>query len=107
MNLSIILLLMFNLIPGWSAKARIWPGFRGVGDSQTHAQKLPLAWDDHKNMAWSIASPGYGQSSPVVWQERIFLTSIEGTNKERLLVTAFDLKTGRQLCQKESPATFK
>ncbi|HEX2491441.1 MAG TPA: PQQ-binding-like beta-propeller repeat protein, partial [Blastocatellia bacterium] len=109
MNLSLILLLIINSIPSvWAANGRtdVWPGFRGLGDSHTAARELPLEWADDKNVAWDVALPGYGQSSPVVWRDRVFLTAVEGANKEKLLVFSQDLKGGRQLWVKEFPATF-
>jgi outer membrane protein assembly factor BamB len=74
-----------------------WTAFRGDGGSQTTARDLPLRWSDEENLAWSIALPGYGQSSPVIWRDRIFVTSAEGPQKEKLLVHCYDLASGRQL----------
>src|SRR5262245_39997490 len=109
MNPLFILLLIFNSIPLVSApnsKGAVWPGFRGAGDSHTTARQLPLEWADDKNVAWKASLPGYGQSSPVVWRDKVFLTAVEGANKEKLLVFCHDLKQGRQLWLKEFPATF-
>lgn len=106
MPLLLILLLIFYPIPMANGKADVWPGFRGAGDSHTAASKLPLEWSDSKNIAWNVALPGYGQSSPVVWRNRIFLTAAQGAMKEKLLVASFDLKSGRQLWLKELAATF-
>src|SRR5882672_1559382 len=93
MNLLLILLLIFNLIPPVSTssgRADVWPGFRGAGDSHTAARELPLEWADDKNVAWDVALPGYGQSSPVVWRDKVFLTAVEGANKEKLLVFSME-----------------
>jgi outer membrane protein assembly factor BamB len=84
----------------------IWPGFRGDGDSHTNARRLPLTWSETKNIAWQIDLPAYGQSSPVVWRERVFLTSVQGANKEKLFAFCYNLKTGRALWQREAAATF-
>jgi outer membrane protein assembly factor BamB len=78
-----------------------WPGFRGNGDSHSSAQRLPLEWSETKNLAWQIALPGYGQSSPVIWRDRVYLTAIDGATKETLFVLCYDLKTGRQRWLKE------
>ena len=61
------------------------------------AQRLPLEWSDDKNVAWSVATPGYGQSSPVVYGDQVFLTSVEGAHKETLMLAAFDLSSGKSL----------
>ncbi len=57
-----------------------WPQWRGPGGSGVSEEKdLPLEWNETKNIQWKTAIPGRGHSSPVVWGNRIFLTtSIEG-----------------------------
>jgi len=47
---------------------------------------LPLEWSDTKNIAWNVQLPGYGQSSPLIWQNKIFLTAIQGAKLEQLAV---------------------
>jgi outer membrane protein assembly factor BamB len=89
-----------------ASSANVWPGFRGDGHSHTNARQLPLTWSETKNIAWQIDLPAYGQSSPVVWRDRIFLTSVQGVNKEKLFAFCYDLKTGRALWQREAAATF-
>jgi outer membrane protein assembly factor BamB len=86
--------------------ARSWPGFRGKGDSHTADKRLPLEWADDKNVAWDTPLPGYGQSSPVIWQDRVFLTATEGENKEKLIVVCYNQKTGTRLWLKELPSSF-
>lgn len=72
-----------------------WTGFRGTGDSSTSAVGLPLSWSHDRNIAWRTDVPGMGQSTPVVFAGRIFLTSVEGPKKEKLNLFAIDLATGR------------
>jgi outer membrane protein assembly factor BamB len=57
--------------------ANNWPRFRGPGGRGIVADnpKLPLEWSEAKNVAWKQPIPGLGWSSPVVWGDRIFLTS--------------------------------
>lgn len=35
----------------------------------------PLEWSDNKNVAWRANIPGRGFSSPVIWSDKIFLTT--------------------------------
>lgn len=88
-----------------------WPGFRGAGDSRSGLSNLPLTWnkDDGqaKPLAWKAPLPGYGQSSPVVWGERVFVTSAVGKEKEKLAVLAFDLASGKELWNQEIEASVK
>lgn len=57
-----------------------WPQFRGPDGQGISSEKdLPLEWDAAKNVAWKTEIPGRSQSSPIVWGNRIFLTTaIEG-----------------------------
>ena len=87
------------------AGSTTWPGFRGSGDSHTAARDLPIEWSDEENIAWRADLPGYGQSSPVIWGDKVFVTSIEGAKQERLHVTCVDLRTGKQLWTRSFPAS--
>ena len=82
-----------------------WAGFRGAGDSIAPEAELPLVWSDESNLAWRCRLAGYGQSSPVVWGDRAFVTSVVGENKEMLVVTAVGLGDGAILWRKEFPAS--
>jgi outer membrane protein assembly factor BamB len=70
-----------------------WPGFRGRGDGHT-AVKVPLRWSTEEGVAWRAELPGFGQSAPVVWGQQVVASSVEGPDKETLLLSAFDLETG-------------
>ncbi|MCG8586623.1 MAG: serine/threonine protein kinase, partial [Pirellulales bacterium] len=52
-----------------------WPAFRGTGNSVSAATDLPLNWSKSDGITWSTAIGDYGQSSPVVWNDRVFVTS--------------------------------
>ena len=73
-----------------------WPGFRGGRDvNVSRAARLPLTWSDD-SVAWRTATPGFGQSSPVIWDGTVFLTSLEGARKETLFVSALRLDDGAE-----------
>ena len=57
-----------------------WPQWRGPrGQGVSEEKNLPLEWSSTKNIKWKTAVPGRGHSSPIVWGNRLFLTtSIEG-----------------------------
>jgi len=84
-----------------------WPGFRGDGSSRTAAKDLPLKWSSKENTAWHIDTPGYGQSAPVVWKEKVYLTSVEGEMKEKLHVVCVSTADGKTLWTKSFTATQK
>jgi len=57
-----------------------WAQFRGPGGQGVSSEKgLPDDWSGTRNVIWKTAIPGRGHSSPVLWGDRIFLTTaIEG-----------------------------
>ncbi len=80
-------------------RQRQWPYFRGPGgDGVAMATNVPAAWDGHSGagVAWSVTLPLPGQSSPVVWNDRVFVT---GADKDRREVYGVDRRTGRLLWQ--------
>jgi outer membrane protein assembly factor BamB len=84
-----------------------WPGWRGPrGDGSSLEQDVATEWDgpSGKNIAWKSTIPGGGHSSPIVWNEKIFLaTFVEGDDAgqqpDRLLL-CLDRKTGKELWRK-------
>jgi outer membrane protein assembly factor BamB len=84
---------------GAGAPAEDWPGWRGPrGDGTSLETNLPTAWSDEENVAWKVAVPGTGHSSPVVLGDRIFLTSALEDNQARVLL-CLDRRNGRTLWQ--------
>jgi outer membrane protein assembly factor BamB len=58
-----------------------WPQWRGPGGLGVAQATIPQRWDPDTNIAWKTEIPGRGHSSPVVWGERVFLTtSIRGAH---------------------------
>ncbi len=56
-----------------------WPQFRGPGARGVSDEKdLPATWSDEENVAWKTPLPGYGASSPITWDGKIFLTAYSG-----------------------------
>ena len=61
-----------------------WPGWRGPNDSGVSPEKnLPVTWSDRENIAWEAPLRGMGVSTPIVWADRVILTSQEGASRER------------------------
>jgi len=53
-----------------------WPQWRGAqGTGISTETGVPLEWGPDRNIRWKTPLPGRGHSSPVVWQNRIFLTT--------------------------------
>ncbi len=80
-----------------------WPAFLGSGSQNLSSETLPLTWSPDENILWRAEVTGHGQSSPVVWGDKAFVTSVQGPMKETWLTTCFDTKSGQQLWQKSLP----
>ena len=70
-----------------SVLAENWPGWRGPsGDGISTEKNLPTRWSKTENIAWTKPIAGEGHSSPIVWGDRVFLTtSLTEKNERRLL----------------------
>ena len=125
MQLASILLLVLELS---EAEATNWPQWRGPGGGGVSTEAdVPTEWGPQKNLLWKTPVEGRGHSSPVVWGNRIFLTTategsllpgvapvthVDGANvflhpdstagdlSHRLKVLAFDADTGRLLWER-------
>ncbi|MGV3484607.1 MAG: PQQ-binding-like beta-propeller repeat protein [Planctomycetaceae bacterium] len=83
-----------------------WAGFRGDGSGITRAN-LPVRWSPTEGVAWQSDIPGYGQSSPVVWNDHVYVTSSDGPFQQDCQVHAFDLQRGEKLWTSHIAATTK
>jgi outer membrane protein assembly factor BamB len=73
-----------------------WPSFRNGGASHT-TDALPLKWSSSDGIAWQTELIGYGQSTPVIYGGKIYVTSVEGTMKDNCVLQCLDLKSGKAL----------
>jgi outer membrane protein assembly factor BamB len=61
----------------WAAPSFDWPQFRGPHASGVaDGAALPNEWSAKDNVAWVVDVPGRGWSSPIVWRDRVFVTSV-------------------------------
>jgi outer membrane protein assembly factor BamB len=69
--------LLLCLVTIASLQAENWPQYRGPGASGLGSGAPPLRWntDTGENIRWKTPIPGLGYSSPVIWGDRIFLTT--------------------------------
>lgn len=92
-----------------------WPRFRGLNGSGISLEKgLPLEWNTTKNIVWKTELPGPGASSPITWDNHIYLTCYSGygllkelpgdqSQLKRHLV-CFNPDDGKMLWQKVMPS---
>ncbi len=66
-----------------------WPQFRGRGGLGIGSGNPPTEWNlqTNKNVSWKSAIPGLGHSAPIVWGDRVFLTTAVNSDTETPSVT--------------------
>jgi outer membrane protein assembly factor BamB len=121
--LPVLLLIVFGTVRAQSSDH--WPQWRGPFFNGMARGDAPTEWNDTKNIKWKTEIPGRGFSTPVVWGDRIFLTTAIPTGKpaetpqpqpeqqgrragggagplveHRFEVLALDRKTGKIIWQK-------
>lgn len=79
-----------------SVCAANWPSWRGntAGTGISSETDLPLKWSATENVKWKTPLPEAGNSTPIVWGDRVFVTQASG---DRRLVMAFDRRDGKAL----------
>jgi outer membrane protein assembly factor BamB len=103
-----------------STNASHWPQWRGPDLNGMARSDAPTKWSDTENIKWKAVIPGRGFSTPVVWGDRIFLTTAVPTGKtgnapsdgrnpngggganqeQQFTVICLDKKTGKTIWQK-------
>tara|TARA_B110000881_G_C18604973_1_gene538807 strand:- start:1363 stop:2622 length:1260 start_codon:yes stop_codon:yes gene_type:complete len=73
--------------------AETWPRFRGENGNGVSTAKIPTELGK-KNLLWSAKLPGPGSSSPVIWEETLFVTG-EDREKKTMLLACLDAKSGK------------
>jgi len=74
---------LFSTAHGASSSAdQNWPQWRGPLQSGVapHADP-PTEWSETKNVKWKVKIPGDGNSTPVIWENKVFLVTAIATGK--------------------------
>lgn len=102
-----------------------WPRFRGPGGRAVAVDNpsLPTRWSTTDNVHWVSDVPGWGWASPVIWEDKVFISTVISEGEERKpskglylgqgvrepsqgihrwLVLCFDLETGKELWRHEA-----
>ena len=81
------------------ASAENWPSWRGpTGNGISTETDLPIKWSRQNNVRWRAELPEPGNSTPIVWGDRVFITQQMDGGKRRA-VLCLDRVTGQQLWQ--------
>jgi outer membrane protein assembly factor BamB len=120
LHLSLLLVAVGTSVT--SAETPNWPQFRGArSDGLAEGKQLPDRWSTTENVVWKTDVPGWGWSSPVIWGNKLFVTSAVGENDlpkpviggypggnvkpndvQRYLVYCLDTETGKSLWEREA-----
>lgn len=77
-----------------------WPNWRGPnGDGTSIETNLPSHWDSITNVVWKSPIPGVGHSSPIIWEDKLFILSAIPDTQEKILL-CYDSQKGDLLWQK-------
>ncbi len=81
-----------------------WARFRGPnGAGQSDATTIPVTWGSDGYL-WKVEVPGKGNSSPVLWGDRLFLTSADPDTGTQYIL-CYSARDGRLLWHQDYPAT--
>jgi outer membrane protein assembly factor BamB len=84
-SLAAAALLFVSSVVAQQGRARTadsWGHWRGPSQTGVAAGTAPVRWSDTSNVAWKVELPGRGHSSPVIWGDRIFVTTAVPTGRK-------------------------
>ncbi len=97
-----------------AAAASDWPQFRGpYFNGSTDEKGLPDKWTQTENVAWTATLPGPSAATPVVWGDRVFVSTTDASN-DALVACCLDRRTGEvvwkhdvsKVIRKDTRSTF-
>ena len=80
-GLVLVLVAALTTLDAQRQGAGSWPHWRGPGHIGVANTTAPLRWSDTENVRWTLEIPGRGHSTPVVWGDRIYLTTAVPTGR--------------------------
>ncbi|MEX2264234.1 MAG: PQQ-binding-like beta-propeller repeat protein [Bryobacteraceae bacterium] len=93
-----------RMIESAGEAARYWPRWRGPsGQGLVAGSGYPDTWSPTENVLWKVEAPGRGNSSPIVWKDRIFLTAGYDEGARRAIF-CFRREDGKLLWEAAAPA---
>jgi len=96
MSIRFTLVLLLSLVTRPTLAAEAWASFQNGGRLSFGDEINPPVELDGKQ-SWSVALAGYGQSSPVIFDDTIYVTSVAGEEKQSLIIQAFQRSSGQEL----------
>lgn len=97
--MKILSVLVILTLATHQANAENWAQFRGPHfNGSTDETNLPTKWSTTENVAWSTTLPGPSAASPIVWGDKVFVSSTDSEAKSTVAM-CLDRKTGAVLWQ--------
>jgi outer membrane protein assembly factor BamB len=91
-----------HMIQAQGEARKYWPQWRGPSaQGIAEGKGYPDTWSGVENVRWKVKVPGIGHSSPIVWTNRIFLTT--AYNGVRRAVLCFNREDGKLLWEAATP----
>lgn len=98
--------LFLLLAAGTLLHAGDWRQFRGPhGNGAAEETGVPSRLTASNSIAWQVALPGQGLSSPIIVGDRVFVTCSSGPKERRLHVICFDARNGARIWERQLVAT--
>ncbi len=99
--MNFVFLIAILIAPAWAAETadadRFWPSWRGPSNTGVSpAGDPPIEWSETKNIRWKVAIPGEGQGTPIIWGDRVFVTSAIDTGEESAASAPSTAPSGRR-----------
>jgi outer membrane protein assembly factor BamB len=95
---SVVPILLCCVINPLCANAENWPTWRGEHGDGISTEAFPTTWNRNENVRWRVDLPEPGNSTPIVWGDRVFVTQPMQDGRRRTLM-CFDRETGGLLWQ--------
>ena len=80
-GLTLAFIAALTALGAQSQSSTAWPHWRGPGHTGVANATAPLRWSDTENVRWKLEIPGRGHSTPIVWGDRIYLTTAIPTGR--------------------------
>jgi len=80
-GLTVILVVAYVAVTAQTPDQAHWPQWRGPFFNGMARGDAPTIWNDTTNIKWKTEIPGKGHSTPVIWGDRIFVTTAIPTGK--------------------------
>jgi outer membrane protein assembly factor BamB len=99
---SIVMVGIAAFVTSHSLRADNWPQWRGpLLDGSSNEKNLPVRFSKTENVQWAADLPGPSAATPIIWGDRVFVSSVDPKAKTTLAI-CLDRATGKELWRRET-----